>query len=187
MKKVPKNVIILSDEAYLEYVEDKGFGSLFPYLKSKKPLIIARTFAKSASLAGLRIGYGIARGEIIEEMNKVRPPFNTSSLAQVAALAALDDKEHLAKTRKSNREEKRYLYQNLKKLRLSYIPTQANFICFDLKRNAKLLCQRLEEQGVIIRDMSGFNLPASFARVTIGTHQENTLFIKKLKKVIQWS
>ncbi|MCK4244823.1 MAG: histidinol-phosphate transaminase [Candidatus Omnitrophica bacterium] len=184
MKKVPENVIILSDEAYLEYVEDKEFSSAFPYLKSKKPLIITRTFAKSASLAGLRIGYGIAKGEIIEQMNKVRPPFNTSSLAQVAALAALNDKEHLEKTRKNNREEKRYLYQNLKNLRLSYIPTQTNFICFDLKRNAKLLCRRLEEEGVIIRNMSAFNLPNSFARVTIGTHQENMLFIKKLKKVL---
>ena len=180
---ISKNIIILSDEAYLEYVEDKKFGSAFPYLKSDKNIIIARTFAKSSSLAGLRIGYGIAKMEIISEMNKVRPPFNTSSLAQVAALTALKDKEHLKKTKKNNRKEKRYLYKNLEELGLSFIPTQTNFICFDLKRNAKFVCQKLEREGVIIRDMSNFNL-TDFVRVTIGTHQENKFFIQKLKRVI---
>lgn len=184
MRKVSENIIILSDEAYLEYVEDKDFGSAFPYLKSKKNVIIARTFAKFSSLAGLRIGYGIAKGEIIELMNRVRPPFNTSSLAQAAATAAIKDKEHLKRTRENNQKEKKYLYKNLEKLALFYIPTQANFICFDLKRNAERVCQRLEQEGVIIRDMSAFNLPGSFARVTIGTHQENAFFIRKLKKII---
>jgi len=180
---ISKNIIILSDEAYLEYVEDRNFGSAFPYLKSKKNIIIARTFAKSSSLAGLRIGYGIAKTEIINEMNKVRPPFNTSSLAQVAALTALKDKEHLKRTKKNNREEKKYLYENLKKLGLSFIPTQTNFICINLKRDASAICQRLEKEGVIIRAMSNFGMP-DFVRVTIGTHQENLFFIKKLKKIL---
>ena len=183
---ISKNIIILSDEAYLEYVEDKNFGSAFPYLKSEKNIIVARTFAKSSSLAGLRIGYGIAKAEIIGEMNKVRPPFNTSSLAQVAALTALKDKEHLKKTKKNNREEKKYLYQNFKKLGLSFIPTQTNFICINLKRDASAICQRLEKEGVIIRAMSNFNLP-NFVRVTIGTHRENLFFIKKLKKILHTS
>jgi len=185
MEKIPENLIIFSDEAYLEYVEDRKFGSLLPYLKSTKPLVVARTFAKFSSLAGLRIGYGIAKEEIIELMNRIRPPFNTSSLAQVAATTALNENEHLKKTRENNREGKRYLYENLKKLGLSYIPTQANFICVDLKRDASSVCRKLEKEGVIIRDMSNFNLPGSFARVTIGMHQENTLFIKKLKKVLK--
>ena len=180
---ISKNIIILSDEAYLEYVEDRNFGSAFPYLKSEKNVIIARTFAKSSSLAGLRIGYGIAKTDIIDEMNKVRPPFNTSSLAQVAALTALKDKEHLKRTKENNKEEKKYLYKNLGELGLSYIPTQTNFICINLERDAKLVCQKLEKEGVIIRDMSNFNLP-NFVRVTIGTHQENLFFVKKLKKIL---
>ena len=180
---ISKNIIILSDEAYLEYVEDRNFGSAFPYLKSEKNVIIARTFAKSSSLAGLRIGYGIAKTDIIDEMNKVRPPFNTSSLAQVAALTALKNKEHLKRTKENNKEEKKYLYKNLEKLGLSFIPTQTNFICINLERDAKLVCQKLEKEGVIIRDMSNFNLP-NFVRVTIGIHQENNFFVKKLKKIL---
>ena len=183
MKKVPENVIILSDEAYLEYVEDRNFGSAFPYLKSEKNVIIARTFAKSSSLAGLRIGYGVAKTEIISEINKVRPPFNTSSLAQVAALTALKDREHLKKTKENNKKEKKYLYKNLEKLGFSFIPTQTNFVCINLKRDASAICQRLEKEGVIIRAMSNFNLP-DFLRVTIGTHQENLFFIQKLKKIL---
>jgi histidinol-phosphate aminotransferase len=114
-------------------------------------------------------------------MNRVRQPFNTNSLAQVAALAALEDREHVEKSRRANREGKGFLYAELDRLEFSYIPSEANFILVDVNEDAKLLSRRLMQEGIIVRPMGMYNLPG-FIRVTIGTGEQNKKFIKALQK-----
>ena len=191
LKKVPKNIIVVLDEAYKDYVERNDFPNSVKLLKKNKNIIILRTFAKIYGLAGLRIGYGIAREEVIDLLSKVRLPFNVNSLAQTAALASLKDKEQVKKTRRMNREEKRFLYNAFKSLGLEYIPTQTNFIlinlspaCSGTRRSGKKICQELLIKGIIIREMSAWGLN-NYIRVTIGREEENKRFIQALKKILK--
>ncbi len=182
MKKVPGEVIVILDEAYYEYIERDDFPRALDYIKRGRNVITLRTFSKIYGLAGLRIGYGIAREELIRDMNRVRQPFNTNSLAQVAALAALEDREHVEKSRRVNRAGKNFLYQELDRLQFSYIPSEANFILVDVNEDAKVLSLRLMQEGIIVRPMGMYNLPG-FIRVTIGTGEQNKKFIKALQTV----
>ncbi len=177
--KVPDNMLIISDEAYREYVEDENFGTCFSYWERKNAIIV-RTFSKIYGLAGLRIGYGIAKSEIIGFMERIRPPFNTTTPAQEAALAALDDREHVEKSIKNNKKGKHYLYGELKKLAIEYVPTQANFILCRFRDNA--IIQKLEKKGIIIRSMAGIG--PGYARITIGTPRENAELIGALRELL---
>ena len=138
IKNVSKDVVVVFDEAYYDYVEDKNYPNSVSYALEGRNVIVLRTFSKIAGIAGVRIGYGIAKQELISYLRRVVNPFTTNRLAQVAALASLDDEEHYKKVLKSNQEGKKYLYKELKKLGLFYLPTEANFIFVDLKENAKL-------------------------------------------------
>jgi len=129
------------------------------------------------------VGYGMARPELIGDLRRVVNPFTTNRLAQVAALASLDDEEHYKKVLKSNQEGKKYLYKELKKLGLFYLPTEANFIFIDLKRNSKDIFERLLKKGIIIRSGETWGCP-NFIRVTIGTAYENQGFVQALKEVL---
>lgn len=131
-------------------------------------------------LAGLRIGYGIARKDIISEMDKLRPPFNTSSIAQKAALWALKDENHIKSTREINEQGKRYLYEELDSLGLKYVPTEANFIYMPLGQDANILYNKLLREGIIVRPMGTQEI-----RVTIGLPEENKRFVEAVKKVIR--
>ncbi len=179
MKKVPERVMVIFDEAYYEYIERDDFPRTINYIRENRRVITLRTFSKIYGLAGLRIGYGVAPEELIKDMNRVRQPFNTNSLAQVAALSALKDEEHVRKSRQANREGKDFLYEELKKLKISYIPSQANFILVDLKQEAKVISRQLLQEGIIVRPMGMYNLP-HFIRVTVGTEKQNKRFIKAL-------
>jgi histidinol-phosphate aminotransferase len=128
MNRLPEGILVVVDEAYYEYVTDPGYADSIRYFREGRDILILRTFSKIYGLAGLRIGYGIARQDIISEMNKLRPPFNTNSVAQNAALWALKDEEHVKYTREINEQGKRLLYAELNTLGLNYIPTEANFI-----------------------------------------------------------
>ncbi len=128
MTKVPEDVIVIMDEAYVEYVDAEDFAETLPMLDTYKNMFIMRTFSKAYGLASARVGYVIACEEAIDMMNRVRQPFNTNMFAQVAAKAAMEDKEHLAKVIKLNKDGKGYLYAQFEKLGLEYVPTQANFI-----------------------------------------------------------
>ncbi len=179
MARVPDNILVVMDEAYFEYVSDPDYADSMKYLRSEKNILILRTFSKIYGLAGLRMGYGIARKEIITDMNRLRAPFNTSTVAQKAAIAALYDKEHVGRSREVNEEGKKYLYRELSDLGISFVPTEANFIYIPIEGSASLY-EGLLRLGVIIRPMG-----PKAVRVTIGLPAENRRFIKALKAVLR--
>lgn len=179
MKRVPDGILVVVDEAYYEYVADRDYADSMRHFRDGRDMLILRTFSKMYGLAGLRIGYGIARKDIIIEINKLRPPFNTSSLAQKAALAALKDDDHVNATRKINEQGKKYLYRELDLLGMKYVPTEANFIFMPLEQDANVLNDKLLRLGVIIRPMG----PQAI-RVTIGMPEENRRFVEALREVI---
>jgi len=183
MEKVPQDIIVVFDEAYYDYVEDKNYLNSLSYVLEGKNVIVLRTFSKIAGIAGVRIGYGIAKLELISYLRRVVNPFPTNRLAQVAALASLNDEEHYRKVLKTNQEGKQYLYTELKKLSLFYVPTEANFIFIGLKANAEAIFERLLKKGVIIRPGKTWGCP-NFTRVTIGVPYENQKFILALKEVM---
>ena len=186
MKKVPREVIVVFDEAYYDYVEDKDYPDTLSYVLEGKNVIITRTFSKIAGIAGVRVGYGIARPELIGDLRRVVNPFTTNRLAQVAALPSLDDEEHYRKVLKTNQEGKKYLYKELKELGLFYVATEANFIFIDLKEDSEIIFEKLLKKGIIIRPGKTWGCP-NFVRVTIGTAYENQKFILALKEVINKS
>ncbi|MFN3740768.1 MAG: histidinol-phosphate transaminase [Thermodesulfovibrionales bacterium] len=179
MKKVPSNVLVVVDEAYYEYVTDKRYPDTMKYLKKGYPLLILRTFSKVYGLAGLRIGYGIASAELIKEMNRIREPFNVNSLAQIAAIAALRDKEHVKRSVAFNKREKQFLYGELRRLNIDFVPTEANFIYMRFPFEVQPLFNEMLKRGVIIRPVGKTEI-----RVTVGTRKENVRFIKSLESII---
>lgn len=182
LKKVPDDIIIISDEAYFEYVETEDFGSCFPYYKEKN-IVITRSFSKIYGLASLRIGYGIGKREILNYMERIRPPFNTTGISQIAAIYALKDKKFVEKSIENNIKGKRYLYEEFEKLGIEYIPTEANFILCKFKSDANDIIKNLEKRGIIIRGMKSFGLSNEYARITIGTEEENRILISNLKEI----
>jgi histidinol-phosphate aminotransferase len=176
MEKVPDDVLVVMDEAYYEYVSDHDYADSMKYLRSEKNILILRTFSKIYGLAGLRVGYGIAKKEILADMNRLRAPFNTSTIAQKAALAALSDDAHVSRSREVNSAGKEYLYRELGALGISFVPTEANFVYIPVEGSVALY-ERLLKMGVIIRPMG----PGA-VRVTIGLPEENRRFIEALKQ-----
>ncbi len=180
MAHVPDHVLVAVDEAYCEYVTHAEYPDSLDYLKEGRNILALRTFSKIYGLAGLRIGYGITTAAIAEMMNKVRQPFNTNSLGQIGALAALSDRKHVEKSIAINNEGKQYLYQSFGQLDVAFIPTETNFILFETALDGKEVYTALLKQGVIIRPMGGKRL-----RVTIGLPEENKRFIAELEKILK--
>lgn len=178
IEKLPDGILVVVDEAYYEYVTDPEYADSMKPFRVGKDILVLRTFSKIYGLAGLRLGYGVAKSSIITEMNKVREPFNTNTLAQKAALEALEDKEHIAGSLQCNEAGKKYLYAELGALNLTYVPTEANFI-YSYVADSKALYANLLRQGVIIRPMG----PEAI-RVTIGLEEENKRFITALKSCL---
>lgn len=178
MEKITDDMLVVVDEAYYEYVSAPDYADSMKHFRAGRNILILRTFSKIYGLAGLRIGYGIAKKEILADMNRLREPFNTNSLAQKAALAALRDTGHVANSRKTNDEGREYLYRQLSSLGISYAPTEANFIYIQIKDSATVNT-RLMNKGIIVRPMG----PQAI-RVTIGLPEENRRFIEALKEVI---
>lgn len=181
MKDVPKGVIVCVDEAYREFVQTAEFPATLDYVKSGRPVVLLRTFSKIYGLAGLRVGYGAAHPDIVGYMNRVRQPFNVNSLAQVAALAALDDDGHLKRTIENNSSGLKYLFKEVKTLGFECVPTQANFFLIKVGQG-KAVYDSLLRKGVIVRPMASYNLP-EYIRVTVGLPSENRRFIESFKEV----
>ena len=179
LTQVPDHVIVVFDEAYYEYVRSADYPDSLQYLKQNRPVVVLRTFSKIYGLAGLRVGYGISTKEIMDYVNRVRPPFNANSLAQQAALAALDDEEHVATSRTMNETEMAVLEKGLTDLGLAPLPSQANFLYFDTKRDGQEVFHAMLREGVIVRHIKG-----SMIRVTIGQPAENQRFLKVLADVL---
>ena len=182
MEKIPQDIIVVFDEAYYDYVENKNYNSGLSYILEGKNIIVIRTFSKIAGIAGVRAGYGIAKPELIGYLRRVVNPFTTNRLAQVAALASLDDEEHRKKVLRTNHEGKKYLYRELKKLELFYVPTETNFIFIDLKEDADVIFEKLLKKGVIIRPGKPYGC-TNFIRVTVGTPYENKKFIQAIREI----
>jgi histidinol-phosphate aminotransferase len=180
MSRVPDHVIVAADEAYFEYVTHAEYPDSLDYLRDGRNILSLRTFSKIYGLAGLRIGYGVTTAEIAGLMNKVRQPFNTNSLAQVAALAALADRKHVEKSVAVNNEGKQLLYLSFQQLGIPFVRTETNFIMFETALDATDVYAALLKQGVIIRPMGGKRL-----RVTIGQPDENKRFVAELEKIVK--
>lgn len=180
MARVPDHVLVALDEAYFEYVTRVDYPDSLEYLREGRNVLALRTFSKIYGLAGLRIGYGITTAEIAGLLNKVRQPFNTNSLGQAAALAALADRKHVERSIAVNNEGKKYLYQAFEQLGVSYVPTETNFIFFETGRDCGDVYDALLRKGVIIRPMGGKRL-----RVTIGLDEENKRFIAELDALLK--
>ncbi|HEY3366839.1 MAG TPA: histidinol-phosphate transaminase [Symbiobacteriaceae bacterium] len=182
MPAVPAGTVVLLDEAYAEFDETDFDSSAI--LQEYPNVIVTRTFSKVYGLAGFRLGYGVARPEFIAPFYTVRDPFSVNILAAVAGLAALDDADHLERSRTNNREGKAFLYGVFERLGVRYIPTQANFITFDVGRPGKEFYDAMLRRGVLIRPCASFGLPTSL-RVTIGTPAENQRFAEVLADVLK--
>lgn len=183
MARVPQDVLIVFDEAYYEYVESPSYVSGIKYVKDGRNAVVLRTFSKIYGLAALRVGYGITTPDIAAAVERVTEPFNVNTPAQVAATAALDDKEHLEQSRIVNQAGKNYLYEEFEKLQLKYLKTEANFIFVDTGKDSQVVFQELLKQGIIIRSGDIFGYP-TYIRVTVGNEKENARFIKGLKKIL---
>ncbi len=177
IERLPGGILVVIDEAYYEYVTNPDYADSMKHFRDGRDILILRTFSKIYGLAGLRIGYGIARQDIVSEMNKLRPPFNTNSIAQNAALYALKDDNHIKHTKEINEEGKKYLYRELDSLDLKYIPTEANFLYILVGQDSDIFYNELLRQGVIVRSVGPKEI-----RVTIGLPEENRKFIEALKK-----
>ncbi|MFA5095940.1 MAG: histidinol-phosphate transaminase [Candidatus Omnitrophota bacterium] len=183
MAGLPDTCLVVLDEAYDAFIDVNDFPDTRENFRNKR-IITLKTFSKSYGLAGLRLGYAVADPELASYMERVRQPFNINILAQEGGLAALDDREFLRKSRKAVLEGKAYLYDNLKKLGLAYVPSVANFILIDVEQDCAEFFNKMLKFGVIVRDMKQYGLK-NFIRVTIGTKKENERFVRVLKKILR--
>jgi histidinol-phosphate aminotransferase len=183
LSNLPKRVIVVLDEAYRDFEEDPFAPNGLDYVRKGKQLIALRTFSKVYGLAGLRIGYALGRKDLVDCLYQVRDPFPVHRLAQVAAVAALDDEDHARRSIQLVHKGKRYLYKEFDHMGLSYVPSQANFIFVDLGRDSEEVFQSLLEEGIIIRPGKIWGYP-TFARLTIGRMNDNRKLIKALKKIL---
>ncbi|MBI2962581.1 MAG: histidinol-phosphate transaminase [Deltaproteobacteria bacterium] len=183
LERIPRDVLVVADDAYAEYVEDPEYPRTRDYLRADRLLVGLRTFSKIYGLAGLRIGYGVGPAEVIAALERVRQPFNVNSLAQAAALAALDDEEHVERSRRGNRQGMRFLEAEFSRLRLDHVPSQANFVLVRVGEAAAVY-EKLLRQGVIVRPVAGYGFP-EHVRVTVGTEAENRRFVEALETALR--
>ena len=183
VNSVPDHVLLVMDEAYIEFLDDAV--NLVPLIREgqMKNLILMRTFSKIFGLAGLRLGYGIASPEIITALEKIRQPFNINSIAQAGAMAALDDKEHFAATRANNAAGVEFFESAFKVMELEFVPSAANFVLIRVGDGAKVF-NELQKRGVITRPMAGYQLP-EWLRISVGTAAENERCLAALKEIIR--
>jgi histidinol-phosphate aminotransferase len=180
--RLPRDVVLVADDAYAEYVEDPDYPRTLEYLRSDRLLVTMRTFSKIYGLAGLRIGYGVGPAEIIAAIERVRQPFNVNSLAQAGAIAALDDDEHVERSRRTNREGLQFLAAAFARLGLRHVPSHANFVLVRVGNGAAVY-EALLRHGVIVRPVAGYGFP-EHVRVTVGTPSENERFVAALEKAL---
>ncbi|MCW8919260.1 MAG: histidinol-phosphate transaminase [Gammaproteobacteria bacterium] len=185
---LPPEIIVVVDEAYYDYASHPALGATgYPdaieWVAKYPNLMVTRTFSKSYALAGLRVGYAISHPEVAEMMNRVRPPFNVNSLAMVAAVAALEDGDHLRASVQMNSDGMQQLTAAFSAMGLAYIPSVGNFISVDVGRAAAPVYEALLREGVIVRPVANYGMPHHL-RVTVGLPEENERFVAALQKVL---
>lgn len=181
LDRVPEDVIVVMDEAYVEFADAKDFPDTMQYLDKYHNIFIMRTFSKAYGIASLRVGYCVADAMAVDMMNRVRQPFNTNMAGQVAAVAALEDQAYLQKVVRKNKKGRTFLQKEFKKMGLNFIPSQSNFILVEVGDGEKVFNELLKK-GVIVRFL-GPSL-AKYVRVSVGTMEENEIFIEAFKKVL---
>lgn len=183
LDQVREDVLVVLDEAYFEYVQESEYPDGISLCEKYPNLVVTRTFSKVYGLAALRIGYSVSHPDIADLMNRIRQPFNVNAMSMVAALAALEDQEHVDKSVKLNSRGLRFLESECDRLGLAFIPTVANFLTIDFGRDAMPIYDALLHEGVIVRPIGVYELP-NHLRVTVGTQAENQRFVKALEKVL---
>jgi len=182
LRQVPKNILVVLDEAYDEYLSTADKSEAIGWLPEFENLIISRTFSKAYGLAGLRVGFGLMHADLADLMNRVRQPFNVNSLAEVAAAVSLQDEDFVARSYAANQAGMAQITQGLTKLGLNYIPSFGNFVSFKVT-NASAVNQALLKQGVIVRPVANYEMP-DYLRVSIGLFSENARFLEVLEKIL---
>ena len=180
--RLDPGIFVVLDEAYYEFVDSPEAGSGLQILKDHENLIVLRTYSKIFSLAGLRIGFGIAHPTVIQALLKLFLPFSVSTLSQAAALASLDEEDALVNIKRINQEGKMYFYRELDNLGLTFVPTEANFILVNVG-DATWVDKQLQKAGIIVRDMTPWNLPQHL-RITISTSENNRRLMGALRSVL---
>jgi histidinol-phosphate aminotransferase len=180
MERVPPEIVVVFDEAYFEYLSDPP--DTLRFVHAGRNVVALRTFSKIQGLANLRIGYGIARPELIQVLHKTRQPFNVSGIAQAAALAGLEDDTHLRETRRITDEGRDYLQKEFAAMKLPFVPSVANFVLVKVGDGAKIF-RALLERRIIVRALKGYNL-AAWIRVSVGTMEQNRRCIAALKEIL---
>lgn len=181
IERVPEKVVVVFDEAYFEYLDDPP--DTLRFVRAGRNVAVLRTFSKIQGLASLRIGYGIARPELIQVLQKTRQPFNVSGLAQAAALASLSDDEHRRETKRLTDEGRAYLQDQFGAMKLPFVPSAANFILLKVGDGARTFRQLLAHH-IIVRALKGYNLP-KWIRISVGTMEQNRRCIAALREVLQ--
>jgi histidinol-phosphate aminotransferase len=182
VNEIPDHVLLVMDEAYLEFLEDPADLASLVRLGVRPNLLLVRTFSKIYGLAGLRIGYGIGHPDLISALEKIRQPFNINSLAQAGALAALDDQEYVRRTRANNLAGLQFFQRAFRALKLEYVPSAANFILVRVGRGQAVFAA-MQKQGVIARPMDGYQL-GEWLRISVGTPGENERCLSALKSAL---
>jgi histidinol-phosphate aminotransferase len=179
LQRVPEQVIMVLDEAYVDFVSPEQRIDVLSYINSARPVVSLRTFSKAYGLSGLRLGYGIMAAELADYLHRVRQPFNVNSLAQIGGLAALEDEEYYQNTLNQTREQREWLMAEVTELGCKPIESHTNFFLIDVGGNGKALYENMLTKGVIVRPMQAYGYP-DFIRITIGTSEENERFVKAL-------
>jgi histidinol-phosphate aminotransferase len=183
LKRVPGDVLVVLDEAYREYAERPDLPDAMELFRQYNNILTLRTFSKVYGLAGLRIGYSIGHPTLTAEMNKLRTPFNVTSVGQAAALAALDDTDHVRRSIEMNRAERRRLIFELTRLGLSPVPSETNFLFIPIGPHAKSLCDELLQEGVIVRPLAWMGFPEAI-RISVGNPAENNKLLAALAHTV---
>ena len=182
--RVREDICVVLDEAYFHYAAREDMPHSNELFRAHANLLVLRTFSKVYGLAGVRIGYGVGDATLVTMMNKLRTPFNVSGLAQAAALAALDDKEHVKHCVEQNARERARLLAGLREMGLKAVPSETNFVFVDLGMEAAPLCEELLHRGVIIRPLAWMGLPHGI-RISVGTHEENDKCLEEMRAVFR--
>jgi len=182
MERLPEGIVVVLDEAYHDYVNHDDYPKSCHFIEEEKNVVLLGTFSKMYGLAGFRVGYSVAKREFIHALDMVAPPFSVNRLGQIGAAAALEDKDHVQKTKDLNEKGKEYLYRHFEELDVFYIPSETNFVTIDVKTDTKSIAEELQKKGIIVRPLSMYGLP-TYLRVTTGTQEQNKRFKDAFAKI----
>jgi histidinol-phosphate aminotransferase len=189
LARVPGHVIVVLDEAYYEFathfssLRGTTYSKSLDYVRQGASVVVLRTFSKAHGLAGLRIGYGLGPPELLAYCARMRNTFSVSSVAQAAAMAAIDDQDHIRRVVANNADQAQVLTDALSKVGCRVVPTSTNFLYCDLGEDAAIVARRLQDEGVSVRPLGAWGAP-NCMRVTIGTPEQNQFFLSAVRKTV---